>query len=197
MSVRERSSAPVAIDGRCFTYVFPCQWEDHCKIGFSRDPVGRIGSLHSRWFEFFDLERGLLVEAERERDARDLELQLRRPLLAHNAPAPMTIRAVAGGHTEWFRGVGEALEHAVAGLQQQGYRVFVLRDWLQAAMAQRIDRLYDWTAVQLSADELDGLTGPTPAQRALRDVLDGCRALDLPVQAHLPEHIWVWYCRHA
>ena len=66
----------VAIDGRCFTYVFPCQWEDHCKIGFSRDPLGRISSLHPRWFAFFDLERGVLVEAERERDARDLELQL-------------------------------------------------------------------------------------------------------------------------
>lgn len=197
MSVRAPGSTPVAIDGRCFTYVFPCQWEDHCKIGFSRDPLGRIGSLHPRWFDFFDLEHGLLVETERERDARDLELQLRRPLLAHNAPAPMAIRAVAGGHTEWFRGVGEALQGAVAQLQQGGYRVFVLRDWLQAAMAQRIDRLYDWAAVRLSADELDGLVGPTPAQRALRDVLDGYRALDLPVQAHVPEHIWAWYCRNG
>ncbi|MDH4907189.1 GIY-YIG nuclease family protein [Xanthomonas axonopodis pv. ricini] len=197
MSARSPGSTPVAIDGRCFTYVFPCQWEDHCKIGFSRDPLGRIGSLHPRWFDFFDLEHGLLVETERERDARDLELQLRRPLLAHNAPAPMAIRAVAGGRTEWFRGVGEALQRAVAQLQQGGYRVFVLRDWLQAAMAQRIDRLYDWAAVQLSADELDGLVGPTPAQRALRDVLDGYRALDLPVQAHVPEHIWAWYCRNG
>ncbi|SMQ94436.1 GIY-YIG nuclease family protein [Xanthomonas fragariae] len=197
MSTRERNIAKVAIDVRCFTYVFPCQWEDHCKIGFSRDPLGRISSLHPRWFAFFDLQRGLLMEAERERDARDLELQLRRPLLAHNAPAPLAIRAIAGGHTEWFRGVSEALEHAVARLQAQGYRVFVLGDWLQAAMAQRIDRLYDWAAVQLNPDELDGLTGPTPAQRTLRDVLDGYQALDLPLHAHLPEHICAWYYRSA
>ncbi|NIJ87977.1 hypothetical protein FHR49_000741 [Xanthomonas campestris] len=196
MSTRARRATTVATDGRCFTYVFPCQWEDHCKIGFSRDPAGRIGSLHPRWFDFFDLERGLLVEAERERDARDLELQLRRPLLAHNAPAPLAIRATAGGHTEWFRGVSQALELAVADLQTQGYRVFVLRDWLQAAMAQRIDRLYDWSAVQLSPDELDGLLGTTPPQRALRDVLDGYRALDLPLQAHLPDQVWAWYCHH-
>ncbi|WP_355607906.1 GIY-YIG nuclease family protein [Xanthomonas cannabis] len=196
MSTRTRRATTVATDGRCFTYVFPCQWEDHSKIGFSRDPLGRIGSLHPRWFDFFDLERGLLVEAERERDARDLELQLRRPLLAHNAPAPLAIRATAGGHTEWFRGVSQALELVVADLQTQGYRVFVLRDWLQAAMAQRIDRLYDWSAVQLSPDELDGLLGTTPAQRALRDVLDGYRALDLPLQAHLPDQVWAWYCRH-
>ncbi|MCF5919317.1 GIY-YIG nuclease family protein, partial [Xanthomonas perforans] len=26
MSVRAPGSTPVAIDGRCFTYVFPCQW---------------------------------------------------------------------------------------------------------------------------------------------------------------------------
>lgn len=194
MTVRRDRGATVATDGRCFTYVFPCQWEDHCKIGFSRDPLARIGSLHPRWFAFFDLDHGLLVETERGRDARDLELQLRRPLLAHNAPAPMAIRVAAGGQTEWFRGVSEALELAVSDLQAHGYRVFVLRDWLHAAMAQRIDRLYDWSAVQLSQDELDGLVGPTSAQRALRDVLDGYRVLDLPLQAHLPEQIWAWYC---
>lgn len=187
----------VAIDGRCFTYVFPCQWEDHCKIGFSRDPLGRISSLHPRWFAFFDLERGVLVEAERERDVRDLELQLRRPLGEHNAPAPMAIRSAAGGHTEWFRGVGQALEVAVAQLEQQGYRVFGLQAWLQAAMAQRIDRLYDWSLLQLSQEELDGVTGPTATQQMLRDVLDGYRALELPLQAHLPGVIWDWYCRSA
>src|SRR5690606_40286623 len=50
---------PVAIDGRCFAYVFPCAWEDHCKIGFSGDPLGRISALHPRWFGFFDLEAGI------------------------------------------------------------------------------------------------------------------------------------------
>lgn len=71
------SGPPVPIDGRSFAYVFPCAWEDHCKIGFSSDPLARIASLHRRWFEFFDLEGGALVEAESVRDARDLELELR------------------------------------------------------------------------------------------------------------------------
>lgn len=115
----------------------------------------------------------------------------------HNAPAPMAIRSAAGGHTEWFRGVGQALEVAVAQLEQQGYRVFALQAWLQAAMAQRIDRLYDWSLVQLSQDELDGVTGPTATQQMLRDVLDGYRALELPLRAHLPGVIWDWYCRSA
>ena len=46
----------IRIDGRVFTYVFPCAWEDYAKIGFSRDPLGRISALHRRWFEFFDLD---------------------------------------------------------------------------------------------------------------------------------------------
>jgi len=92
----------------CFAYVFPCAWEDHCKIGFSRDPLARIQQLHPRWFEVFDLERGLLVEGETQRDARDLELELRRPLAAHRAPPPLTVRVAAGGHTEWFRGAPAA-----------------------------------------------------------------------------------------
>jgi len=78
----------IRIDGRVFAYVFPCAWEDYAKIGFSRDPLGRISALHRRWFEFFDLDAGTLVEAESERDARDLELQLRSPFKAHRAPAP-------------------------------------------------------------------------------------------------------------
>lgn len=86
----------IRIDGRVFTYVFPCAWEDYAKIGFSRDPLGRISALHRRWFEFFDLDAGALVEAEGERDARDLELQLRSPFKAHRAPAPMTIQHKAG-----------------------------------------------------------------------------------------------------
>ena len=81
----------IRIDGRVFAYVFPCAWEDYAKIGFSRDPLGRISALHRRWFEFFDLDAGALVEAESERDARDLELQLRSPFKAHRAPAPMTV----------------------------------------------------------------------------------------------------------
>ncbi|WP_268628169.1 hypothetical protein, partial [Escherichia coli] len=60
----------IRIDGRVFAYVFPCAWEDHAKIGFSRDPLRRISALHRRWFEFFDLDAGALVEAESERDAR-------------------------------------------------------------------------------------------------------------------------------
>lgn len=183
----------VRIDGRCFTYVFPCAWEDFCKIGFSRDPLGRISSLHPRWFDFFDLHAGVLVETETIRDARDLELQLRRPLRAHRAPVPLTIRAAAGGQTEWFRGVAAPLAQHVAALAQVGYRVLPLHGWLRAAALSRIDRLHDWADAQLTPDEYEGLAGATPAQRMLRDVLDGYTALDIDLAGRLPQAIARWY----
>lgn len=185
----------VPIDGRCFAYVFPCRWEDHCKIGFSNDPLARIGALHPRWYGFFDLERGALVEAESVRDARDLELELRGALGAYNAPAPLAVREQAGGRTEWFRGTGTLLESRLAALDSRGYRVHPLHRWLRAALLARRDRLYEWTLAQLTVDELDGLAGATPAQRRVRDLLDAYAALDLAVEPHLPEPVRAWYRR--
>ncbi|WP_331280174.1 GIY-YIG nuclease family protein [Pseudoxanthomonas suwonensis] len=187
----------LATDGRCFAYVFPCQWEDHCKIGFSGDPLGRISALHPRWFEFFALERGVLVEAESVRDARDLELALREGFGEYNAPAPLAIRVPAGGHTEWFRGVEAELGARVAALARGGYRVHSLRDWLRVALEARCDRLYEWTLSQLSADELEDRQDSTPAQRRVRDVLDACVALDIELALLLAPVVLGWYRREA
>ena len=84
--------------------------EDHCKAGFSRDPFARIASLHPRWYDAFDLDRVVLIEADAVREARDLELRLRRPLAEHRAPPPSTMRIGAGGVTEWLRGASMPLE---------------------------------------------------------------------------------------
>lgn len=183
-----------SLDGRCFAYVFPCVWEDHCKIGYSYDPLSRIASLHPRWFEFFDLERGVLVEAETERDARDLELELRRPLSAHRAPAPLAVRVAAGGQTEWVRGAAAALEAAVDALARRGHRVRApARDWLRAALLERSERLYEWTSARLCSDELEGLIATTPGGRVVRDSLDACAALDIDLEARLPPAVLHWY----
>ncbi|WP_303636947.1 GIY-YIG nuclease family protein [Stenotrophomonas tuberculopleuritidis] len=182
----------IRIDGRVFAYVFPCAWEDYAKIGFSRDPLGRISALHRRWFEFFDLEAGALVEAESERDARDLELQLRAPFKAHRAPAPMTVQDKAGGRTEWVRGANQALAVAIDGLGEQGYRCYPLKPWLRAALQLRMDRLHDWAAAQLPQEE--GLRMPGgPGEVALRDTLDGYRALEIDPLPWLPDHVQRWY----
>src|SRR5690606_13317849 len=152
--------------------VFPAAWEDHCKIGFSRDPLSRLQQLHRRWYEFFDIDAAVVVETETVRDARDLELALRRPLAAHNAPAPLTVRAEAAGHTEWFRGVAGPLAAAVEELRASGHVVHPLQPWVRDALLARADLLFAWTQAQLSVDELEGLAGPTPAQRLVRDMHD-------------------------
>ena len=178
----------------CFAYVFPCAWEDLCKIGFSRDPLARIGQLHPRWFEFFDLWQGLLVEVETEREARDLELALRRPLSAHRAPQPLTIVATAGGHTEWVRGARAQLLAEVDRLRSGGYRVHApLSDWLRAALLARAELLYDWTSAQLSPDELEQAAVDTVSQRVIRDTLDAHAALGIALEPWLPHPVWHWY----
>ncbi|MDG2526092.1 GIY-YIG nuclease family protein [Stenotrophomonas sp. HITSZ_GD] len=184
----------IRLDGRCYTYVLPCAWEDFCKIGFSRDPLGRIRTLHPRWFEFFDLATGVLVEAESERDARDLELALRRPLKAHRAPAPLTIPVSAGGKTEWVRGAQRQVSDAVSRLGEQGYRSYPLGRWLQAALHARLDRLYSWSEAQLPPGE-EERTVDSPALRALRDWLDAHVALGIDPRPHLPAHVRAWYDR--
>lgn len=185
---------PATIGGCCFVYVLPCTWEDHCKIGFSRDPLSRLQQLHRRWYEFFDIDHALLVETETVRDARDLELELRRPLAEHNAPAPLTVRKEAAGHTEWFRGVASQLDEAVLGLRQRGHVVHApLRGWLRPVLLARSDPLFAWTLVQLSPDELEGLAGPTPAQRMVRDTLDAYGALGIELEPLLPGEVWQWY----
>lgn len=183
--------------GRCYLYVLP--WaspEDVLKLGFSRDPLERLQALHPRYFEVFDLDRALLVETESVRDARALELELRRRLVAHNAPAPLTIRRAAAGHTEWYRGAFEQLSETGRALSARGYRLHdPLRPWLRDALQSRSDRLFSWTQAMLGPDELDWPTATTTGQRAVRDVLDACAALDIALEPVLPEAVWRWYLR--
>lgn len=186
------------MNGYGYVYVFPCAWEDHCKIGFSRDPLSRIQSLHRRWFEFFDLDQAVLVETETIRDARDLELELRRPLASHNAPAPLTVRREAGGHTEWFRGAASQLSHAIGLLRKRGHVVHApLRIWLRPALLARSDRLYSWTLAQLSLEELSAGVGSTPTRAIVRDTLDAYAALGIELESLLSPEVNRWYCQRS
>ena len=183
--------------GRCFLYVLPwASHEDVLKLGFSRDPLQRLQALHPRYFEVFDLERAFLVETESVRDARALELQLRRTLAAHNAPVPLTVRRAAAGHTEWYRGAFAQLADTGTALAARGYVLHdPLRPWLRAALLARADGLFSWTQAMLGADELEWPAATTPAQRAVRDVLDAYAALDIALAPVLPDAVLRWYRR--
>ena len=104
------------------------------------------------------------------------------------------MRRHAAGHTEWYRGASALLEQAGDMLLRRGHVVHApLRAWLQPELRRRSDQLYAWTQAQLSPDELDGRTGPTPSQRLVRDALDACDALAIDLEPLLPPRVLRWY----
>lgn len=180
--------------GAAFLYVAPCAYEDLLKLGFSRDPLERLRALHPRYFEVFDLERALLVETETVRDARALELRLRRALVEHNAPAPLVMRGEAGGSTEWYRGAYAQLDDAVVDLEAAGHRVHrPARAWFRQALEARGDLLYAWTLALLPTDPVEE-TDPR-ACALVADALDACDALGVDLESRLPASVLDWH-RH-
>jgi hypothetical protein len=179
---------------RCFLYVAPCAYEDQLKLGFSRDPLRRFQSLHRRWFEFFDIDRIVLVETETVRDARSLETRFKREFAEFNATVPLTIAPEAGGHGEWYRGAQVELESALQSLQNEGYTVHApARDWLRDRLMQQRELLYSWTETMLTVDELEHRVRATPAQGAVRDALDAFHAFAIPLEESLPAAVLGWY----
>lgn len=180
--------------GRCFLYVFPCGWEDLLKLGISRDPLERAQSLHPRWFDFFDLDRGFVVQFDRVREARDHELALGHRLAEHRAVAPLTVREEAGGHTEWFRGAYDALARVATELDETGHVVHApLRPWLREALLARGDRLFSWAQAMLEPDDLATRQVATPRQQAVRAALDARSALEIDVATAVPDAVLAWY----
>ncbi|GAA5072681.1 GIY-YIG nuclease family protein [Lysobacter panacisoli] len=184
-------------EGACFLYVLPCAYEDLLKLGFSRHPLERMQALHPRYYEFFDLDRALLVETDTVRDARDLELRFGRALTEHGAPSPLTVRREAAGHTEWYRGAYRRLADEARQLRAQGHVVHEpLRPWLRKQLENHAQGLYDWAVAllesvqhepaQLDAPELVGL------RRRVVDALDAYVALDLDLDQHLPPALSQW-----
>lgn len=197
-----RSSDPDVVrsasEGLCYLYVLPCAYEDLLKLGFSRGPLGRIQALQSRFFEFFDLDLAFLVETETVRDARKLELDLRHRLSDYNAPAPLTVNAQAGGHSEWYRGAYAMLAEEAVRLQAVGHSVHrPLRAWLGRQLAAQGDSLYDRSAALMTQLQGDVSLLDQPGLRALRrkllDSLDAHAALGVELEPRLPEALMVWY----
>src|SRR5699024_4480187 len=109
-----------------------------------------------------------------------LELSLGRALAVHRAAAPLTVREEAGGHTEWYRGAGAQLLAAAGSLRTLGHRVHApLRPRLREMLDLHSQRLFGWTQAVLEAEVL-GL--PSPISQSVRDALDACVALGIPVQ---------------
>jgi len=187
-----------AARGRCFTYVLPCRDADLLKVGLTRDPLVRFRTLHARYFEFFDLERGALIETDHVRDARRLESRLKTLLADSRATAPLVVPDSAAGYTEWYRGIYPgALAVVDAAKVAEGYRVHApLRAWLRERL-ERDDALFEWSAQMLERIELYHFNADERQRlghdRSLRNVLDAYEAVGLALDERVPASVLQWH----
>jgi hypothetical protein len=189
-----------ATRGRAFVYVLPCRDEDLLKLGFSRDPFTRFSTLHRRFFTFFDLDRGLLVDAERVAAARRIERRLIESLPEHHAMAPLAVRAVAGGHTEWYRGAHAAVEGLLRRIAaEEGLCLREgLRPWLREHLMARADLLHDWSSrivetLEWARHNAPDDPGRATLVRALLDTWDLFEAAGIDVGTLVPAPVRHWH----
>jgi len=201
--VEDEGESPIprfASRGRAFVYVLPCRDEDLLKVGFSRDPLQRLQTLHARFFRFFDLDRAFLIGTDTVRDARRIERRYIETFADRRSPAPLVVPDAAAGYTEWYRGVhaeAEAIARTLAA--EEGFTLHApLRDWLRALFRERAALLFAWSAKMLEAIEYEGFNTPLPRapstlERALRDALDCFDELAIDIEPLVPEPVFRWY----
>jgi hypothetical protein len=199
----EETDAPLprfARRGRAYVYVFPCRDEDILKVGFSRDPLQRLHALHRRFFRFFDLDRALLIETDRVRDARRIERGFITTFAEHRAVAPLVVRDAAAGYTEWHRGIQpevDAMARAIAA--EEGFALHApLRSWLRDALAEGATMLHPWSerlmdAIEYARANAIDERGRIACERALGDTLDLLEELGIDIEPLVTERAFSWY----
>ncbi len=183
--------------GRTYVYLFPWQEQDLLKVGFSRQPLVRLRTLHRRFFEVFDLDRGYLLET-RLAQARQIERDIILRHAEQRSPAPLVVPDAAAGYSEWFRGVCPDVTAALRDVaEREGLALYSLRDWLRQWFESQGDGLYEWSLRMLDAIEYEAFNVPAELQRgeaarALRYVMDACEAIGLPLARFFPDGAMAW-----
>jgi hypothetical protein len=200
--VDDESESPIprfASRGHAYVYVLPCRDEDLLKVGFSRDPLQRLQTLHARFFRFFDLDRAFLIATDTVRDARRIERRYIEAFADRRSPAPLVVPDAAAGYTEWYRGAyADADAMAQALRADEGYALHApLRDWLRALFRERSALLFAWSAKMLEAIEYERFNAQSPIsstiERALRDALDCFDELGIDIEPLVPEAVFRWH----
>lgn len=140
----------------------------------------------------FELNRGFLIAANDEKDARRIERLLAQRVEEHRTHAPLVIERAAGGSTEWYRGAYPLVLQASAQLVTGGgYPPLIstaLR--LQEALLREREHLFEYaTAAIDTIDALGENPAALPIAAAFRNSLDAFRAFAIAVDEFLPEEI--------
>lgn len=201
--MEDETESPIprfASRGRAYVYVLPCRDEDLLKVGFSRDPLQRLQTLHARFFRFFDLDRAFLIATDTVRDARRIERRYIETFAERRSPAPLVVPDAAAGYTEWYRGVyaeAEAIARTLAA--DEGFALHApLRDWLRSLFRERSALLFAWSAKMLEAIEYERFNAPSAPvpsvlERALGDALDCFDELGIDIEPLVPEPVFRWH----
>jgi hypothetical protein len=180
--------------GPATVYVLPHRGEEFLKLGFSRDPLARMQNLHPRYFDFFDLERAILIETPRVSDARAIETKLKRRLADHHAPAPLDIRHNAGGESEWYRGAYDVIAANLHEYEKMGYPVFRnARVQFAERLRQQRAQTFEWAVLQWRGITEGDAFIAMRASRALGDALDAYRWFGIDFADAVPTDIATWY----
>ena len=181
-----------------FVYIAPARYEDILKIGFSHDPCDRVRCFHPRWFEYFDLERGFVLAATDEKDARRIERTFAEHLREHRARAPLVIEEAAGGYTEWYRGAHDRVHELAARVIEDGG--YAAAESLAERMRQRLllerEQAFERTTVLI--DAIDALQTDATAlalRRSLRSMLDAYAWFGIDLRESLSVDSVEWLAR--
>jgi hypothetical protein len=187
--------------GRCFVYLLPCREHDIQKLGFARDPWQRMQSFHPRFHEFFDLDRGALLETDTVVDARAIERALKARFTDARWPAPLVVRQRAGGMSEWFRGIDATAMAAMREIAAEtGYALHTpLAPWLHQQWLPQLAQIADWIRHRFEWIEWLHFNADArvaaQAARALRNCIGAWDAIGLPLETRVSARAWKWY-RH-
>ena len=182
--------------GPAMVYVLPHRGEEFMKLGFSRDPLQRMQNLHPRYFEFFDIDRAILIETARVVEARRIESQFKSAAAEYRAPAPLDIRHEAGGETEWYRGAYALLKECAEIKEREDFKVhWRAGKWIASQLSVRRESLFEWSHAQLRALDAAGESSPFGKRiaKALRDALDANRYFGIDSTNAVPRDVAEWY----
>lgn len=190
--MRERGS-------RTYVYVLPNLGEDLVKVGLTHDPFERFRAFHPRFYAYFDLDRGLLIETSQLREARRVERLFIERWPEHRAAAPTIVHEAAGGYTEWFRGIETMVpEFASRIAERYGYALHTpLKAWLKGELSEHADAFYQWSSTMLDDIQQKALYEPhlrdQRLESMLRDMLDMYAAMDFSLETLVPAAVLKWY----